>query len=45
MSRGRRALFSAQLSIIEDVSTSMVIAADPRRFALRVEGGGEIIVD
>ncbi|BCG83557.1 hypothetical protein [Mesorhizobium sp. 113-3-3] len=45
MSRGRRATFPPQPEAPDKSTVTAVIVADPRRFAVRVDTGGEIIVD
>lgn len=45
MSRGRRATFPPQSDAPDKSTVTAVIVADPRRFAVRVDTGGEFIVD
>jgi hypothetical protein len=43
--RGRRASFPPRSDAPDKNATAAVIVADPRRFAVRVDTGGELIVD
>lgn len=45
MSRGRRATFPPRSDVQGESTAAAIIAADPRRFAVRVDTGGEFIVD
>lgn len=45
MSRGRRATFPPQSDASDDDTAAAIIVADPRRFAVRVDTGGEFVVD
>lgn len=45
MSRGRRATFPSRTDAPDESATAAIIVADPRRFAVRVDAGSELIVD
>ncbi len=45
MSPGRRAMFPVQAPGADDLPKSTVIAVDPRRFAIRADGGDDVVVD
>lgn len=45
MSRGRWATFPARPSVSDAGTNSTVVVADPRRFTVRVDTGGELAVD